>query len=99
MCFQVRKLIDGLDLTKIVKMDIDKGKFHLYEELNAEPVKSYTIKSLHKYKSSSCNFCTDLNAENADISVGSVGSGPNKNTVFARTGLGTEIMEDAAKKG
>ncbi|MFX1325633.1 MAG: Coenzyme F420 hydrogenase/dehydrogenase, beta subunit C-terminal domain, partial [Promethearchaeota archaeon] len=45
------------------------------------------------------NFCTDLTAENADISVGSVGSGPNKNTVFARTGIGAEIIEDAAEKG
>jgi hypothetical protein len=40
-----------------------------------------------------------LTAEHADISVGSVGSGPNKNTVFARTGIGAEIIEDAAKKG
>ncbi|MFX1477317.1 MAG: Coenzyme F420 hydrogenase/dehydrogenase, beta subunit C-terminal domain, partial [Promethearchaeota archaeon] len=38
-------------------------------------------------------------AENADISVGSVGSGVNKNTVFARTGIGAEIIEDAANKG
>ncbi|MFX1237336.1 MAG: Coenzyme F420 hydrogenase/dehydrogenase, beta subunit C-terminal domain [Promethearchaeota archaeon] len=90
---------DGIDIAKIVKMDINKGKFHLYEDLNGDPVKSYTIASLQKYKSSSCNFCTDFTAENADISVGSVGSGPNKNTVFARTGLGTEIIEDAAKKG
>ncbi|MHA1803210.1 MAG: Coenzyme F420 hydrogenase/dehydrogenase, beta subunit C-terminal domain [Promethearchaeota archaeon] len=90
---------DGIDLSKIVKMDINKGKFHLYENLDGEPVKSYSISSLHKYKSSSCNFCTDLTAENADISVGSVGSGNKRNTVFARTGIGAEIMEDAAKKG
>ncbi|MBN1802028.1 MAG: Coenzyme F420 hydrogenase/dehydrogenase, beta subunit C-terminal domain [Candidatus Lokiarchaeota archaeon] len=90
---------DGIDISKITKMDINKGKFHLYETLNSDPVKSYTIASLHRYKSSSCNFCTDLTAEKADISIGSVGSGPGKNTVFARTGLGTEIVEDAAKKG
>ncbi|MFW9878506.1 MAG: Coenzyme F420 hydrogenase/dehydrogenase, beta subunit C-terminal domain, partial [Candidatus Thorarchaeota archaeon] len=78
---------------------INKGKFHLYYDPHGEPVKSYTIRQLDKFKSSSCNFCTDLTAENADISVGSVGSGANKNTVFARTGIGTEIMEDAAKKG
>ena len=90
---------DGIDLSKIVKMDINKGKLHLYEDADAEPIKSYTIKSLHKYKSSSCNFCTDLTAENADISVGSVGSGSKRNTVFARTGIGTEILEDAAAKG
>jgi len=80
-------------------MDINKGKFHLYYDPQGEPIKSYTIKQLDKFKSSSCNFCTDLTAENSDISVGSVGSGANKNTVFARTGIATEIMEDAAEKG
>lgn len=90
---------DGIEMAKVIKMDINKGKFHLYYENQDEPVKSYTIKSLHKYKSSSCSFCTDLTAENADISVGSVGSGANKNTVFARTAIGSEILEDAAQKG
>ena len=90
---------EGIDLTKVQKMDINKGKFHLYYDPQGAPIKSYTIKQLNKFKSSSCNFCTDLTAENADISVGSVGSGAKKNTVFARSGLGAEIMEDAAKKG
>ena len=90
---------DGIELAKVVKMDINKGKFHVYYDHDGEPVKSYTIKQLHKFKSSSCNFCTDLTAENADISIGSVGSGPKKNTAFARTGIGTEIIEDAAQKG
>ncbi len=90
---------DGIDLSKVNKMDINKGKFHLYYDNQEEPVKSYSISSLHKYRSSSCSFCTDLTAENADISVGSVGSGAKKNTVFARTGIGAEIIEDAAKKG
>lgn len=90
---------EGIDLSKVQKMDINKGKFHLYYDPQGEPIKSYTIRQLDKFKSSSCNFCTDLTAENADISVGSVGSGANKNTVFARSGIGTEIMEDAAEKG
>ncbi|MFX1345933.1 MAG: Coenzyme F420 hydrogenase/dehydrogenase, beta subunit C-terminal domain [Promethearchaeota archaeon] len=90
---------DNIDLSKVQKMDINKGKFHLYYDPQSEPIKSYTIKQLDKFKSSSCNFCTDLTAEHADISVGSVGSGANKNTVFARTGIGTEIIEDAAEKG
>jgi len=90
---------DGIDLEKVEKMDISKGKFHLYYDKDAEPIKSYRISELDKFKSSSCNFCTDLTAENADLSVGSVGSGDKKNTVFARTGIGAEIMEDAAEKG
>ncbi|MEJ2249925.1 MAG: Coenzyme F420 hydrogenase/dehydrogenase, beta subunit C-terminal domain, partial [Candidatus Lokiarchaeota archaeon] len=90
---------DGIDLSKVKKMDINKGKFHIYYDPKGEPVKSYTIKHLDKFKSSSCNFCTDLTAENSDISVGSVGSGSKKNTVFSRSGIGSEIIEDAAKKG
>jgi len=90
---------EGIDLSKVIKMDINKGKFHLYYDPQGEPIKSYTIKQLDKFKSSSCNFCIDLTAEHADISIGSVGSGANKNTVFSRTGIGTEIMEDAAEKG
>jgi coenzyme F420 hydrogenase subunit beta len=90
---------DGIDLSKVQKMDINKGKFHVYYDPEEEPIKSYTIKQLDKFKSSSCNFCTDLTAENADISVGSVGSGANRNTVFARSGIGREIIEDAAEKG
>jgi len=90
---------DGIEMSRIKKMDINKGKFHIYYDQEGEPVKSYTIKELDKFKSSSCNFCIDLTAENADISVGSVGSGPNKNTVFARSGIGSEIVEDAAAKG
>ncbi|MFX1311896.1 MAG: Coenzyme F420 hydrogenase/dehydrogenase, beta subunit C-terminal domain [Promethearchaeota archaeon] len=90
---------DGIDLSNVQKMDINKGKFHLYYDPQGEPAKSYTIRQLDKFKSSSCNFCTDLTAEKADISVGSVGSGANKNTVFARTGIGSEIIEDAAEKG
>jgi len=88
---------EGINLTEITKMNISKGKFYLYR--GDVEVKSYKIKELDKFKSSSCNFCTDLAAETADISVGSVGSGPMRNTVLARTGLGVEIMEDAIEMG
>ncbi len=89
----------GINLSKVTKMNITKGKFNVFEQGKEEPVKIYTIKELDKFKSSSCNFCTDLTSERADISVGSVGSLPKKNTVFARSGIGAEIVEDAAKRG
>ncbi len=89
----------GINLSKVTKMNITKGKFNVFEVGKEEPVKTYTIKELDKFKSSSCNFCTDLTSERADISIGSVGSLPKKNTIFARSGIGLEIVEDAAKKG
>ena len=47
--------LDGIDLEKVQKMDINKGKFHVYYNSDGEPIKSYTIKELNKFKSSSCN--------------------------------------------
>ncbi|MHA1368662.1 MAG: Coenzyme F420 hydrogenase/dehydrogenase, beta subunit C-terminal domain [Promethearchaeota archaeon] len=88
---------DGIDLSEIDKMDISLGKFHLWK--GGERVKSYTIKSLNKYKSTSCNFCTDLTSENADISFGSVGSPEGYNTVICRTPVGEYLLKDAAENG
>jgi len=90
---------EGIEINKVKKMNITKGKLNLFYEGKEEPVKSYPVRSLHKFRSSSCSFCTDLTSENADISVGSVGSADKTNTVFARSSIGVEIIEDAAKKG
>ncbi|MFX0099166.1 MAG: Coenzyme F420 hydrogenase/dehydrogenase, beta subunit C-terminal domain [Candidatus Hodarchaeota archaeon] len=89
---------EGIDLKTIKKMDISKGKFNLYNEAG-EAVKSYKIKQLNKYKSSSCDFCTDLTSENADVSFGSVGSPEGYNTVLTRTARGDFLLKDAAAKG
>lgn len=88
---------EGIDMTNVKKMDINKGKFHV--ESNDGTTKSYTIKSLDKYKASSCNFCTDLTAERADISIGSVGSPGGMNTVITRTQLAQELFDDAVDRG
>ncbi len=88
----------GIDINRVRKMDISKGKFNVYYE-EAEPVKQFTIKELDKYKSSSCNFCIDLTAENADISIGSVGAAAGWNTILTRTSLGQELLDDAVARG
>jgi coenzyme F420 hydrogenase subunit beta len=94
---------EGIPLEKVTKMNITKGKFFLHwNDDTKDPKqqeKGYPIKVLDKYKASSCNVCTDLTNESADISVGSVGSGPGQNTVLVRTPLGRDIFEDAVAKG
>ncbi|OLS15113.1 MAG: coenzyme F420-dependent oxidoreductase [Promethearchaeota archaeon CR_4] len=87
---------EGIPLHKVTKMNITKGKFFIHWEGQE---KGYPIKVLDKYKATSCNVCTDLTSENADISVGSVGSGTGQNTVLVRTPLGRDILEDAVTKG
>jgi len=89
---------DGINLNDIKKMSISSGKFNIFKE-NGEKIKEYKIAALNKYKSSSCNFCTDLTSENADVSVGSVGSPDGYNTVLCRSPLGQLLVEDAAAAG
>ncbi|MHA1792211.1 MAG: Coenzyme F420 hydrogenase/dehydrogenase, beta subunit C-terminal domain [Promethearchaeota archaeon] len=89
---------EGIDLKKIKKMDISMGKFNLYNE-EGNKVKSFKIKALNKYKSSSCNFCVDLTSEHADVSIGSVGSPEGYNTILCRSAFGALVLKDAAENG
>jgi len=89
---------EGINLGDVKKMAISSGKFNLYNE-QGEKIKDYKVSAINKYKSSSCNFCTDLTSENADVSIGSVGSPEGHNTVLCRTPLGQLLVEDAAAAG
>lgn len=46
-----------------------------------------------------CQFCTDLTAENADISAGAVGSGEGSTTIILRNPLGRGFVESAIRSG
>lgn len=91
---------NGSSWEEVEKCRIEKGKFvfQLKKELGKEDI-SRRVHSLNRYKSSSCNFCTDLTSERADISVGSVGSASGLSTVLVRSGIGHEILLDAVDKG
>ncbi|MFX1534033.1 MAG: Coenzyme F420 hydrogenase/dehydrogenase, beta subunit C-terminal domain [Promethearchaeota archaeon] len=99
--FDYERLIDYLrnkdiEITHVSKMQIQKGQFIVE---SGEENKSWPIHEMDHIRKSSCMLCTDLTSENADISVGSVGSPKGYNTVIARSGLGREILEDAAENG
>ena len=64
-----------------------------------ETTKSFPLHDLDAYRSSSCKFCTDLTAENPDISFGGVGSPQGWTTVLARSGIGYEIFNEAVDSG
>ncbi|MHA2298173.1 MAG: Coenzyme F420 hydrogenase/dehydrogenase, beta subunit C-terminal domain [Candidatus Hodarchaeales archaeon] len=57
---------------------------------------SVPISKVDHLRASSCYYCIDLTSENADISVGSVGAPDGYNSILARTGLGLELLQDAA---
>jgi len=77
----------------IKKMDIDKGKFIIYDQ--ASNISKIPIKRIKKYGRFGCFFCDDLTAEYADISVGSIGSEPGWSTVIIRTKKGDEFCQKA----
>jgi coenzyme F420 hydrogenase subunit beta len=86
---------NGIPLTDITKMNIKEGKFRVTVRNNGE--KEWPIADLDSIRSSSCDFCTDLTSEKADISVGSIGSQPGFSTIIVRTNAGMELLNKAAK--
>ncbi len=89
--------LNKISMSDIEKMTIKKGKMQFIQK-NGE-ILEVKVHDLDRYRSSSCQFCTDLTSENADISVGSVGSPEGYSTILARTGIGLEILLDAAEAG
>ena len=77
----------------IKKMDIDKGKFIIYDQ--ESNISKIPIKRIKKYGRFGCFFCGDLTAEYADISVGSIGSESGWSTVLIRTKKGDDFCQKA----
>ncbi|MHA1330922.1 MAG: Coenzyme F420 hydrogenase/dehydrogenase, beta subunit C-terminal domain [Candidatus Hodarchaeales archaeon] len=86
-----------IPIESIKKMTISEGKFHFIKE-DGEVI-SHSVHDMDHLRASSCYYCIDFTSENADISIGSVGSPENHNTILVRTGLGLEILQDAADNG
>jgi len=57
------------------------------------------VKKASRYAQDGDHVCPDLVAEYADLSVGSIGSEPGWNTVFARTRRGESLLEHARADG
>ncbi|MCQ6961914.1 Coenzyme F420 hydrogenase/dehydrogenase, beta subunit C-terminal domain [Methanolobus chelungpuianus] len=86
----------GMRLEDIEAMKIRKGRMEMQ---TPEELKVFDLAELDPYRSSSCRYCTDLTAENADLSFGGVGTPRNWTTVLARSGLGYEIFNEAVDNG
>lgn len=87
----------GILLENVDAMKIRKGKFEVTLKDGNEHV--FELSEFDEYRSSSCRFCTDLTAENSDISFGGVGSPRGWTTVLARSALGYEILNEAVDNG
>jgi coenzyme F420 hydrogenase subunit beta len=79
----------------VTKMEIGKGKFWIK---GAKDV-AIPIKETHKYEQDGCHVCSDLVAEFADISTGSIGTPDGWSTTFARSTKGADLLSKAIADG
>jgi coenzyme F420 hydrogenase subunit beta len=82
-------------IESVTKMEIGKGKFSVK---GAKDV-AIPIKETHKYEQDGDHICTDLTAEFADISTGSIGTPDGWSTAFTRTTKGSDLMKKALAAG
>ncbi|MHA1229438.1 MAG: Coenzyme F420 hydrogenase/dehydrogenase, beta subunit C-terminal domain [Candidatus Helarchaeota archaeon] len=94
---KISEEICNTPISNVAKMDINKGKFFVYN-LNNESVE-VPIKEVTSLARHACHYCVDLTNELADISCGSIGSGPGWSTVVVRTEKGEKIYNEALKAG
>jgi coenzyme F420 hydrogenase subunit beta len=81
----------NVDIKNAKKMDINKGKFYVYTQEDAEF--NIPIKEISHLAREDCEICYDLTSESADISIGSIGSPSGWNTVLIRTEKGKELYK------
>lgn len=90
----LRAVAEGLcdvPLEDVEKIHIIGGKFKIEKNRRSE----VPLKNASQYIQDGDRICSDLVSEYADISVGSVGSEPGWNTVFARTSKGMGFFDKA----
>jgi coenzyme F420-reducing hydrogenase beta subunit/ferredoxin len=81
----------GVDLDKVEKTQIHKGKFIATVEGKEYAV---AVRDLAAAQEHGCNFCDDFSNKYADISVGSVGSPEGYSTVLVRSDIGKTLLEN-----
>ncbi|MHA1371746.1 MAG: Coenzyme F420 hydrogenase/dehydrogenase, beta subunit C-terminal domain [Promethearchaeota archaeon] len=83
--------IFNVGLNEVTKMNIDKGKFFVH--LKDGSSKSVSMQEASKFARPACHCCYDLTSEQADLSVGSIGSPNGWNTVLIRTERGKRFFD------
>ncbi len=97
-CF--RALIEddyGTKMEDVLKFDIKKG--NIIAHLKDGETLTFPLEKSKPYVRMGCQVCLDFAAELADISIGAVGTPAKWSTVIARSTIGNDIVERAAREG
>ncbi|MFO7836545.1 MAG: Coenzyme F420 hydrogenase/dehydrogenase, beta subunit C-terminal domain [Candidatus Thorarchaeota archaeon] len=87
---------DDISIEDVEKFSIEKGKLIVD---TSEVTKKWPISNLAETAASSCSYCRDLTAKNADISCGNLGTDSDWTTVLVRTIEGEHIFQAAIEAG
>jgi coenzyme F420 hydrogenase subunit beta len=85
----------GVDLARVGKVDVVHGRL-VVTDRDGEVLVDEPVKAFHGAALAGCDECSDFLGRAADLSVGSVGSGPGLSTVIARTAAGSRALALAA---
>jgi coenzyme F420 hydrogenase subunit beta len=90
----LRELRDerNVDLAEVGKVDVIHGRM-IVEDRNGTAIVDEPVKDFHGAALKGCDECADFLGRGADISVGSVGSGPGYSSVLVRTEAGGRALE------
>ncbi|PAV07718.1 Coenzyme F420 hydrogenase/dehydrogenase, beta subunit C-terminal domain [Methanosphaera cuniculi] len=86
----------NIDYDSIKKFRIEKG--HAFITLDDDSITKIPLGELKSVVRKNCHICMDLTSQNADISVGSIGSDDNYSTVIIRNLDAQHIIDDAIKQ-
>jgi coenzyme F420 hydrogenase subunit beta len=92
-------LAEKVDINSINKFDIPPPPADVMEIFTAEGRIDIPLSEIRKSIPNSCDYCYDMTAEFADISVGVLEGNADRNTIIIRTERGQEMVDAAVKDG
>lgn len=98
-----RQLLSALagrvDVNSIKKFDIPPPPSDIMEIITDQGRIEIPLRDIRKSIPNSCDYCFDMTAEFADVSVGVLEGRGDRNTIIIRTERGEEMVNAAAKDG
>jgi coenzyme F420 hydrogenase subunit beta len=97
---ELRSLLAGrVDIESIKKFDIPPPPADIMEIVTSNGKMEIPLSDIRKSIPNSCDYCFDMTAEFADVSVGVLEGRTDMNTIIIRTERGQEMVDAAVKDG
>jgi coenzyme F420 hydrogenase subunit beta len=95
-----RYLRENYDPSQVVRFDIPHHPHYTFDVYTPSEKRSVVLDEIRPFINPACQYCWDMTAEFADISLGAAGSAfEGWNTVVPRTKIGADLLELAKSKG